>query len=386
MDYITGWLNTKDTIAIKDITKDSINYLVCNMLQKSESNFMVYIVKDNIDIELSKQEIEFYDKNIEVIKFPEWDTVPYDINSPQLNIQTERIKAMYQLLHFDEFYKGKKVLLLIAANALLQKVINKKDFKFIKLHVAQEISVNNIEAVLQDNCYENNGTAISLGNYSINNNVIDVVTFNNQCYRIILKNNKIDAIKSFDPETQIGFDNHSQILILPVREVIFNKNNVQNFKQNYRNYFGLPKEGDYLYQSISSNILPSGCENWLPLFYDNKLELIFDYITGNSIFAYNSNIRDNIADHVRQIKKYYELRLDESVHSGDQLAYNPIRSDLLYITNKRLDNILKNYTNIIFDANSLIKTDKEISLNITPTPNFFKESTEIFNDLKKYLN
>jgi len=69
MDYITGWLNTKDTIAIKDITKDSINYLICNMLQKSESNFMVYIVKDNIDIELSKQEIEFYDKNIEVIKF-----------------------------------------------------------------------------------------------------------------------------------------------------------------------------------------------------------------------------------------------------------------------------------------------------------------------------
>ena len=222
MNYKNQLSGIKSSTVIKGITKDSINYLLFNIFQETKFKFIVHIVKDNFELELSKKEIEFYNRDIEVIKFPEWNTIPYDVNSPQLKIQTERMEAIYKLLNFDELYKNKKVIFLISRNAAIQKIINKKDFIFIKLFVGQEISANEMDELLKNNCYESNETSINLGDYSINNNVVDLITFDNQCYRIILKNNRIETIKSFNPDTQIGFNSYDSILVLPMKEVIFN--------------------------------------------------------------------------------------------------------------------------------------------------------------------
>lgn len=386
MNYKNQLSGIKSSTVIKGITKDSINYLLFNIFQETKFKFIVHIVKDNFELELSKKEIEFYNRDIEVIKFPEWNTIPYDVNSPQLKIQTERMEAIYKLLNFDELYKNKKVIFLISRNAAIQKIINKKDFIFIKLFVGQEISANEMDELLKNNCYESNETSINLGDYSINNNVVDLITFDNQCYRIILKNNRIETIKSFNPDTQIGFNSYDSILVLPMKEVIFNENNIQNFKQNYRNSFGIPKDDDYLYQNISKKILYNGCENWLPLFYDNELETIFDYLPKHSVISYNSNIDGKIEKYVEQIKNYYNLRILELECKENKIIYNPIKSNLLYIDNNELKDILKKYTNIIFDIDNLTSDAQEINLNIKNIPDFYKESKEVFKSLKEYLN
>lgn len=386
MKYRNQLSNIEGLAVIKDITKDSINYLLYNIFKETKFKFIAHVVKDNFELELSKKEIEFYSDDIEIIKFPEWNTIPYDVNSPQLKIQTERMEAIYKLLHFDELYKNKKVLFLISRNAILQKIINRKDFSFIKLFVGQEMSVNDIDEMLKNNCYENTETSINLGDYSINNNVVDLITFDDQCYRIILKNNRIDTIKSFNPYTQIGFGSYDNILVLPIREVIFNEKNIQNFKQNYRNSFDISRDEDHLYQNISKKIFYNGCENWLPLFYNNELESIFDYFPNNSIISYNSNIENKIKKYTDQIKKYYELRILDLKHKEKKSAYSPIKHDLLYIDDNKLKDILKKYTNIIFDIDKSITNSEEIKLNIKNVPNFYGESKEVFKSLKEYLN
>ncbi len=386
MNYKNQLSGIKNSTVIKGITKDSINYLLFNIFQETKFKFIAHIVKDNFELELSKKEIEFYNRDIEVIKFPEWNTIPYDVNSPQLKIQTERMEAIYKLLNFNELYKNKKVIFLISRNAAIQKVINKKDFIFIKLSVGQEISANEMDELLKNNCYESNETSINLGDYSINNNVVDLITFDNQCYRIILKNNRIETIKSFNPDTQIGFNSYDSILVLPMKEVIFNENNIQNFKQNYRNSFGIPKDDDYLYQNISKRVLYNGCENWLPLFYDNELETIFDYLPKHSVISYNSNIEKKIEEYMEQIKKYYGLRILDLKRKENKSVYNPIKDDLLYINNNKLKDILKKYINIIFDIDNLTSDAQEINLNIKNIPDFYKESKEVFKSLKEYLN
>ncbi len=386
MNYKNQLSGIKNSTVIKGITKDSINYLLFNIFQETKFKFIVHIVKDNFELELSKKEIEFYNRDIEVIKFPEWNTIPYDVNSPQLKIQTERMEAIYKLLNFNELYKNKKIIFLISRNAAIQKVINKKDFIFIKLSVGQEISANEMDELLKNNCYESNETSINLGDYSINNNVVDLITFDNQCYRIILKNNRIETIKSFNPDTQIGFNSYDSILVLPMKEVIFNENNIQNFKQNYRNSFGIPKDDDYLYQNISKRVLYNGCENWLPLFYDNELETIFDYLPKHSVISYNSNIEKKIEEYMEQIKKYYGLRILDLKRKENKSVYNPIKDDLLYINNNKLKDILKKHINIIFDIDNLTSDAQEINLNIKNIPDFYKESKEVFKSLKEYLN
>ncbi len=385
MDYKTQIFNIDSSTTIKGITKDSINYIIYNIFNEKNFKFLVYIAKDNFDLELIKKEIKFYDNKIEIISFPEWNTIPYDVNSPQLKIQTDRMESIYKLINYNKLYINKKVLFLISKNALVQKVINKNNFKHIDLYVNQQITLAEIKKLLEENCYNFKETSINLGDYSINNNIIDIITFDNKCYRILLKSNTIQSIKSFNPETQISFGNHSNVFVLPIREVIFNRDNIQNFKQNYRNLFGTPQENDFLYQNISKNILYNGLENWLPLFYDSQLESIFNYIPKNAVIAYNSNISEEISKYTDQINKYYNLRLLDLDRKENKEIYNPIKPNLLYLSRDTIKSSIDEYMNIIFDVNNIIKNSREMNLNISSIPNFYKDSKEVFKTFSEFL-
>lgn len=380
--------NIKNSVIIQNITKDSIPYIISNIFDNSEYKFIAYIVENNFELELIKNEIKFYSNNIKIIEFPEWNTIPYDINSPQIKIQIQRMKSLYNLINYDKMYKNEKVLLLISKKAILQKIINKKEYKYIQLYEGQKISLKDIKNILNENCYSMTDTAINTGDYSINNNDIDIITFNSQSYRIILYNNSIKEIKSFNPKTQISSNNFKEILILPIKEVIFNNKNIKNFKMNYMNYFDAQNIDDKLYQNISNNIFYNGCENWMPLFYENELQSIFDYLPNNVVFSFANETIINIDTYQKIIENYYKNRCNELKikNINDNQIYNPINPELLYINSKILANKIKEYKNIIFDLQNIMQEKNIIKLNFTKIPNFFKESEESFKDLKNFLN
>ena len=72
--------NIKESTIIKNITKDSTPYVIFSILKETKYNFVSYIVGNNFDLELVKKEINFYSKDIEILDFPEWNTIYYDIN------------------------------------------------------------------------------------------------------------------------------------------------------------------------------------------------------------------------------------------------------------------------------------------------------------------
>ena len=379
--------NIKESTIIKNITKDSAPYVIFSILKDTKYNFVSYIVDNNFDLELVKKEINFYSKDIEILDFPEWNTIPYDINSPQLKIQTTRNETIYKLLHYDKLFKNKKVLFLISQKAILQKIINHNDFKYINFKIKQKITLDNIKEILKENCYSMTETASEIGDYSINNNNIDVITFEEKAYRIILKNNQIEQIKSYNPKTQISLHNFEEILILPIKEVIFNKKNIKNFKINYMSLFDFQNQQDKLYQSIINNVFYSGCENWLPLFYENKLETIFDYLPQNSIICFLNNTISTLKHHQQTIEKYYNLRLEESkIKQTNSVIYNPIKPDLFYINCEIFNEKISQFLTINFDTENILSNKNTIDLNIKNVPNFFHNSKEVFKDLNAFLN
>lgn len=387
MNYKKEIKGIKDSVIMQNITDDSIPFILFNLFSNTKHKFILYVAENNFDLELIKSEIKFYSNDIEIIEFPEWNTLPYDVNSPQLKIQTSRMEALYKLLNYKKLFKDKKVLFLISQKALLQKIINKKDFKFINLYKGQKITLDDIKNLLIENCYSSVDTCTSIGNYSVNNSNIDIITFDNQAYRIILKNNIIQEIKSFNPETQISLHSFKEILILPVKEVIFNEENIKNFKMNYSNYFDAQNQNDKLYQSISNDVFYDGCENWLPLFYKNELNTIFDYLPDNTIFTYLNVSIDNIKEYYEIVEKFYKTRLEEMSIKGDNISiYNPIQPELMYINIDMLFNNIEKYLSIIFDTQNKLSTGNILNMNFSEIPNFFENSKEIFKDLENFLN
>ncbi len=379
MNYKTQLSYIEKSTVIKNITESSVKYLVYNILNETKFQFFIYICDDNFDLGLTKKEIEFYDKNIEILTFPEWNTMPYDVNSPDLDIQTQRMNCIYKLISSIK----KKTLLLISQKAIIQKTINKKDFKFINFYINQKLTIDEAKQILEENCYNKTETSYSIGDYCINNNIIDLITFNNQAYRIIIQQNTIKEIKTLNPNSQIATENHKEILILPIREVIFNSSNIQNFRQNYKKQFGIPNDKDTLYSNIINNQIYNGFENWLPLFYENSLESVFNYISEDTIFLYKNSIKDKMNKFHNLIKNYYNLRVENLKQKPSENIYNPIPINLLYL--ESFEEEIKKYSNIIFDIKDEIKDERQLELNFKNVPEFNKTSNEVFKDLKIFL-
>lgn len=385
MDYRVQLSNIEKSTYINGITGDSINYVLYNLLQSKD--FITLIVNNNLDLELAAKEIEFYSKDIEVLKFPEWNTIPYDINSPQIKIQTERMETIYNLMNYDTCFSNTKVLLIISMKSIVQKVIDSNDFSCIKLRIGDKISINELQNFLESNCYSNVDTAYDIGNYTINNNICDIITFENKSYRIFFKNNKIHEIKSFNPITQIAERPFKEVLILPIREIILTKNNINNFKQNYRNLFGISHEINGIYDSISNNIFHDGAENWLPLFYTNKLVPIFNYIPKKSIVAYKIDLFNRIDEHLQNINKFYNLRAEELTHKENTNIYRPIPNDMLYINNEELKSLMDKYTNVIFNTDNIeLNKERQMNISVKGVPNFFRETKEVVKAMQEYLH
>ena len=87
-------------------------------------------------------------KEIKILKFPEWNTIPYDVNSPDTDIQITKMQTIFDLMNLD---KNKKTLLLISKNSLVQKIINKKDYRFLDISIDDKYSIQDIENILSLN-------------------------------------------------------------------------------------------------------------------------------------------------------------------------------------------------------------------------------------------
>lgn len=370
IDYKNQLTSIDRTTNLINIPNGAIGYILFQLFQETKFNFLMHIVENNTEIEFLKSEIKFYDDSINILEFPDWDTVPYDVSSPSVDIQAKRIETLYKIS------EKCKTILLISKKSMIQKIINPSDFNKLVLHVkvGQNLSVENIVELLDNNCYNRVDTAVALGDYAVNNGKIDIVTFQSCSFRITINKNKVEELRFFNPITQIVHDNYEDILILPMGEVVLNKTNIQNFRGNYRSEFGMPDGNDKLYSTISNDKTYEGMENWLPLFYNFELSTIFDYIPKDAIITHN-NILEKIAEEYEDVKKYHKLRDKDS-------NYKLLNIESMYIDITKLNDLLENYINITFNKGSI-----GMDLGFEFMPKFYEsnENKNAFTQMKEFI-
>ena len=73
-------------------------------------------------------EIAFFDPEVELLSFPDWETLPYDIFSPHQDITSQRLEALYRLPTLN------KGILIIPASTAMHRV-TPKGYKIGRAHV-----------------------------------------------------------------------------------------------------------------------------------------------------------------------------------------------------------------------------------------------------------
>ena len=326
--------------------------LIINHINRQYNDPILIISNDPTHTDKLAREINFFNPKANFLPFPDWETLPYDSFSPNKDIISERIQTLYKLttnLH-------NRSLTSIALSTALYKLCP-NDFIlghsfFIK--TADKIDLNTFRARLIDWGYYHTNQVNTHGEFSIKGSIIDLFPMgSDQPYRIDLFDNEIDSIRIFDPETQKTISKIAEINLLPAHEFPLSADSIKQFRTNWRATFaGNPTQSN-IYQNISEQIIPSGIEYYIPLFFE-QMGTIFDYLTKDTLIILINNDQASLDKQIQDFYKSVEKRFTNyNIESSNPLL-NP---DKLFLKSDAFFQNLNNFK--IIELNSFNDDSKK---------------------------
>ena len=340
----------------------------------NSNNSIVYIARDDREIYQIKEKLEWLLPNNKILLFRSWDQIPYDKVSPTKEIQSERIKTLYELI----VNKKKKYIVLTSVNAIIQKIVNEKFIKknFILINKKQKLDFNALIVKLISLGYQRTSIVREKSEFSVRGNIIDIyLTENENPIRLDFIDDAVESIKEFDSLTQktIKKLNLDNIYVNPSSEILLTEETISLFRENFRESFGDYRKSEY-YHSISEGIHLSGIEQFLPFFYKD-LSNIFSYCI-DSDFLLNSNFIELLETRFENINDFYQAR----INSLD--IYN-IKPEKLYLDYEKILEFLNNKK--VYKFNSfVVSKGKNFDLKIQSNLSSIKKEID-FNFIKKFF-
>ncbi|ACH94852.1 transcription-repair coupling factor [Borrelia recurrentis] len=295
-------------------------------IKKYSNNKVILIVKnENISDEIKNDLTQITDQIYELNYF---SPLIYKGIGSKSKVFCDRVKFLIN------FYENNPGIYIVSLKSLLSKIPTKKDLfnNIYKIQTDKIINIENFEKKLIKMGYEKTMRVTLPGEFTINNKIIDIHSFNHkEPTRISLNNDKIKQINYFNPLNQLKQKNAIyEFNIIPKKEIIWNKENIDKLK----NYI---KESEYkqFFKQIETKYNARTEEVFYPLLGET---LLSQEINENTI-TINFEI-PNLKEEIKQIYKEY-----------DRLYTQAIESDLKIVSPKEIfinPNDLKLKTNIYF--------------------------------------
>lgn len=241
---------------------------------------VLIVCADPADVPRLLSEMPWFDASLSVRALSDWETLPYDVLSPQEELVSERLETLWRLTS----PRGGADVLLASAVTASQRLapvsyLGASTFFF---HAGEEISVGALRERLAAAGYAAVKQVLAAGEFSVRGSIIDVFPMGSERpFRLDLMDNEIESIRWFDVETQRSMEAAGEIRILPGHEFPVDPESLLAFRQRWRREFqGDPKKS-IVYCDIEKGILSPGIEYYLPLFFDETATLA-DYLPENT--------------------------------------------------------------------------------------------------------
>jgi transcription-repair coupling factor (superfamily II helicase) len=300
---------------------------------RARKGVSVFVARDAGRASAFIDALKFFAPGVETMRMPSWDCLPYDRIGPSPAVAAERMATLSWLARAEP--GAKPVVLVISIPALMQRV-PPRDMVKAAGYVAksgQDVNVADLERYFGVNGYSRASTVSERGEFAIRGGVIDVFApAAEEPVRLDLFGDTLESIRAFDPETQRSTRQLKSIDLLPVSEVLLDKEAIARFRKGYVAAFGAPGD-DVLYESVSEGQRRGGVEHWLPLFYP-RLETLFDYLSPDTLIAFDHLAMESREERLALIKDAYEARTETA---RTRQAYKALAPDALYLTSEEWD-------------------------------------------------
>ncbi|MCV2503132.1 MAG: transcription-repair coupling factor, partial [Neisseriaceae bacterium] len=311
---------------------------------------------------------QFFEPNKKVIYFPDWELLPYERFSPYHDLVSERLLALWHMANnmFD-------IVIMPVATAM-QKL---PPVSFIMNHtvwleVNQDLNIEMFRQNLVENGYQHVSQVVSPREFSMRGGIIDLFPMGSEVpYRIDLFDTEIESIRTFDPVTQRTIKKVSSIRLLSAYEFPTNEESIQIFKSQFREIIESPAHEANVYQSVSKGIFGGGLEFYFPLFFEEKIATILDYLPENIIVVQNQNLPTMADTFEKDVKSRYVL-------AGGDVAYSPLSPNYLYLEANEFQGLLKPLARIVWETEASEKAQ-------LPTVSIDRSLNDSTQPLKQFI-
>ena len=346
-------------LSIPKLKKQSDRLVIANLQGSSlalaisecatqQSSPLILIVNDTPSAFKLEQEISFFsEQKIQIVTFPDWETLPYDHFSPHQDIVSTRIETLYKL---PSLQQG---ILIVPISTLLLRLAPPLYLKQHTLIIKnnEKIELQKLRADLEEVGYYAVDQVMDHGEFSARGSLLDIFPMGSKApYRIDFFDDEIDSIRPFDIESQRSLKPIKEIKLLPAHEFATDKEAITRFKNKFKEKFTAPQSTskDSIFSQITQSNLPAGIEYYLPLFFEQTATL-FDYLPKNAQIAIIGDINQATIDFWHSLETRYEERHVDK--------FRPLLSPAeLYLRHEQCFEQLKQWPRYYFDDEKLIET------------------------------
>ncbi len=270
---------------------------------------VILLLPDARRLQQLADEIYFYAKDSElaVVKFPDWECLPYDAFSPHQDVTSRRLSTLANLP------LARQAIVLTTVSATLHRLAPASYVAAYSLHLSKgdSLDISGFRERLVRSGYQSVSQVMEPGEFAVRGGLIDLYPMGQSMpFRLDLFGDELESIRSFDPVSQRSGPALNEIELLPAREYPLNEQAINHFRQAFRARFSGDPQQTVIYRDISQGISPAGIEYYLPLFFD-ATSTIFDYLPDNSIWLMEPETQ-------AAIQSFYT----EAVERHDQLAHD----------------------------------------------------------------
>ena len=270
----------KKSIEVSELWGASKAFFLFGLQQESQRPLIVVTSSDD-EAETLVSDLEFFGRTVfakkgqplpELRRFPTWGLLPFEADSPDSRTVGERMHFLYSLT------SGLAGIYVAPAGSLMQKLPPWELFidsvRIIK--AAAQLDPDNLIASLVATGYESSSLVTRVGEFSRRGGIVDLFSpLHEQPVRLEFFGDTIESMRSFDPETQRSTENLSEVVVLPVRELIVTDQGRERFKGRV--------DDEALNDQVREDALMPGVESLAPFFYD--MESLFRYLPSESFIA-----------------------------------------------------------------------------------------------------
>ena len=287
---------------------------------------VLHATRDDSRMARLHEALAFFAPEMEVLRFPAWDCLPYDRVSPNPAIVSERIACLARLLE----PATRPRIVLTTVNALVQRVPPRAVFRGASLTVRTggSITPEALTSFLESNGYGRADTVMEPGEYALRGGIVDIFPAGEpDPIRLDLFGEEVESIRRFDASTQRSNEKLDRLELRPVSEVSLDPKSISRFREAWRELFGPGAAQDPIYMSISDGRRHPGMEHWAPLFHAT-MENLLDYLPDAAV-SFDSLSDDVLTARLEMIADHFEAR--KAVPRDGEVPYRALPPGRLYL-------------------------------------------------------